>query len=270
MRYVIDHDLHIHSHISPCCEDREQTPAVIHAYGEANGFPLLCLTDHMWDPETPGAAKHPRKLSYEQIREALPLPQSEKTRFLFGCETDLDKNGIIGASPEAINAMDFVIIATTHMSVTMEGFTCEGTEDAAERAKLWCSRFEAVLDLDLPFHKIGIAHLTCYLIYFKHGERHLEVLRLIPDEEYRRLFKKAAERGIGIELNFPSLNMSGEELELNLKPFRIAKEEGCKFYFGSDAHGPADLAYAKENFENIIDLLDLEESDKFPFVVQNR
>jgi len=89
------------------------------------------------------------------------------------------------------------------------------------------------------------------------------VLKSIPESEYRRLFAKAAEKGIGIELNFPSLNLNDETRDPTLLPYRIAKEEGCKFYFGSDAHTPDGLAGAKKNFENIVDLLGLEESDKF-------
>jgi len=154
--------------------------------------------------------------------------------------------------------LDFIIIPTTHLH--MHGFTLDGSEGVEERAKLWIDRFDGVLDMDLPFHKVGIAHLTCSLLYREH---YIEVLKTIPESEYRRLFAKAAEKGVGIELNFPSLNLNDETRDPTLLPYRIAKEEGCKFYFGSDAHHPAGLASAKANFENIIDLLGLEETDKF-------
>ena len=41
------------------------------------------------------------------------------------------------------------------------------------------------------------------------------------------------------------------------------KEQGCKFYCGSDAHHPEEFVRVKEVFERAIDLLDLKESDKF-------
>ncbi len=41
MRYVLDHDLHIHTHLSPCSADDRQTPAAILAYGLSSGFRLL-------------------------------------------------------------------------------------------------------------------------------------------------------------------------------------------------------------------------------------
>lgn len=49
MKYKIDHDFHIHSVLSPCVKNPEQTVENILAYGEKNGFVAICLTDHFWD-----------------------------------------------------------------------------------------------------------------------------------------------------------------------------------------------------------------------------
>ena len=39
MRYIADHDYHIHSTISPCCHDENQTPETILNYAkENNGY----------------------------------------------------------------------------------------------------------------------------------------------------------------------------------------------------------------------------------------
>ena len=56
------------------------------------------------------------------------------------------------------------------------------------------------------------------------------------------LFKKAADLGVGIELNSFDMNFAEEEAETVLRPYRIAKKCGCKFYLGSDAHSAAALA----------------------------
>ncbi len=260
MRYVVDHDLHIHSYLSLCSGDSRQNNEAILRYGEENGFRTLCLTDHMWDSSVPGAEgmSFYEVQNYEYISKALPLPKSDSARFLFGCETDLNRNLTVGISKELIDKLDFVIIPTTHLH--MHGFTCEGSEGVSERAELWCRRFDAVLDMELPFHKIGIAHLTDGLLYSGH---HIEVLNSISADEYYRLFAKASKVGVGIELNFNSFGFEGADLQTILLPYRIAKEEGCKFYFGSDAHRPEALVSAKKNFENIVDLLGLTEYDKF-------
>ncbi len=258
MRYIVDHDLHIHSHLSLCSNDPRQSTEAILQYGEAFQYRTLCLTDHMWDRAVPGAAGFYEQQDYDHIVKALPLPTSDKVRFLFGCETELDRHLTLGISREVIDRLSFVIIPTTHLH--MSGFTCTGQEGVEERAKLWCTRFDAVLNMELPFHKIGIAHLTCELMSPGH---HIEVLNAIPVDEYHRLFEKAHKVGVGIELNFHAGQYVGAELEAMLRPYRIAKEEGCHFYFGSDAHHPDRLAAARADFDSIVDLLGLTEEDKF-------
>lgn len=258
MRFIADHDLHIHSQLSLCSGDPAQTPEEILAYGEANGLKTLCLTDHMWDPAVPGASDWYAVQTYERTKSALPLPQSDKVKFLFGCETEMDRNCVIGVSAQTMKELDFIIVPTTHLH--MDGFTLDGSEGAEERAKLWIKRFDALLDAPMPFEKTGIAHLTCSLIWNR-GD-YLEVLKRIPLSEYHRLFERAAKAGLGIELNFPAYGMSASKAETELVPYKIAKEEGCRFYLGGDAHNPKDLAIGRKNFDAMIDALGLTEDDK--------
>ena len=79
----------------------------------------------------------------------------------------------------------------------------------------------------------------------------------------RALFKKAAKLGCGIELNRRDMACLPEEEEFVLRPFRIAKEEGCKFYLASDSHTVKAFTLARATFESAIEKLGLTESDKF-------
>ena len=262
MKYIVDNDLHIHSSISACSNDPEQTNERILRYAEENGLQTICLTDHFWDDTVEGASNWYRPQNYEHIVAAKPLPQSENIRFLFGCETELDRFLTLGISKETFDKFDFVIIPTTHFHMKSFTLSDEESADAQSRASAWVKRLDAVLDMDLPFHKIGIAHLTCGLIA-PTREEYKEVLKLIPKEEMERLFKKAAQLGVGIELNSDDMEFTDEEADAVLRPYRIAKQCGCKFYCGSDAHHPNALDRAKVIFERAIDLLDLTEEDKF-------
>lgn len=192
--------------------------------------------------------------------KAKPLPNAEGVKFLFGCETDLDKHCTLGLSAALFDEFDLIIIPTTHMY--MNGFTVEKEDFCNPRrlAKLWIERIEAVLNMNLPFHKIGLAHLTCSLIA-KSREKYLETLNLIEPEFIYRVFKKAALLRVGIELNASDMDFLDEEQEIILRPYRIAKECGCKFYCGSDAHHPRDFEKVA-SFERIIDGLELTEKDK--------
>lgn len=262
MRYTVDNDLHIHSCLSSCSSDPEQTSWRILEYAKTYGLKTVCLTDHFWDSAVPGASEWYAPQDFEHISKSKPLPQSDEIRFLFGCEADMDKNMQIGLSEERISEFDFIIIPTTHLH--MQGFTSydEDISDVSMRAKTWVKRLDALLAKDLPFEKIGIAHLACKLIA-PTREEYLKTLSLIPEDEMRRLFEKAAKLGVGIELNSSDMSFSDEEADVVLRPFRIAKECGCKFYFGSDAHHPAGLDSAPEKFERAVSLLGLTEDDKF-------
>ena len=138
----------------------------------------------------------------------------------------------------------------------------EETKNAQARAETWVKRFDAVLNMDLPFNKVGIAHLTCTLIAPTH-EEYLQVLQMLPDSRLADVFQTIARLGAGIELNSYDMMFSPEEADIVLRMYRIAKEQGCKFFMGSDAHGPKALDRAKDIFEHAIDLLELTEEDKF-------
>ena len=263
MKYIIDNDLHIHSYLSSCSADPQQNPETILRYALENGLKTICLTDHFWDDLVPGASKWYAPQDFAHVCQAKPLPQSENLRFLFGCETDLDKFLRLGISRERMDAFDFIIIPTTHMHMNNFTITPEDGANAESRAKTWVKRLDAVLNMDLPFHKVGLAHLTCGLID-RDRESYRKILALLPEEELFRLFTKAAQLGVGIELNASDMRFAEEEAELVLRPYRIAKKCGCKFYLGTDAHHPESFEGMKETFTRAIDLLDLQESDKFP------
>lgn len=262
MKYIIDNDLHIHSCISSCSNDPEQTNERILRYAEENGLKTICLTDHFWDDTVVGASDWYRPQNYEHIAAAKPLPQTDNVQFLFGCETELNKNLTLGISKEKLDLFDFVIIPTTHFHMKDYTLSKEEAENAQSKANAWVNRLDAVLEMDLPFHKIGIAHLTCGLIASTRDE-YIEVLQLIPKEEMERLFNKAAQLGIGIELNSSDMKFADVEADVVLRPYRIAKQCGCKFYCGSDAHHPNALDRAKTIFERAINYLELTEEDKF-------
>lgn len=262
MRYIFDNDLHIHSKVSLCSNDEEQTAERILKYAVENNLKTICLTDHFWDENVPADLNEFYKIqNFEHISVSKPLPQSDGTEFLFGCEIDMDKNLNIGISKEKFDEFDFIVVPTTHFHMT-DFTTPPEMTDPSEKADYWLKRFNAVLDMDLPFHKIGIAHLTCGLIDSSR-ENFLKTIDAIDGEKMKSVFSKAAKAGVGIELNSDDMKFTDSEAETVLRPYKTAKDVGCKFYMGSDAHHPKELDIAKGRFERAIDLLNLTEDDKF-------
>ena len=266
MRYISDHDYHIHSQLSLCSNHPEQTTANILKYGEDNGFKHICLTDHYWDENIPiSDFEFYEKQNNSWIDKALPLPVSDKCKFHFGVETDMDKNMTVGVSEKMLDRFEFIIIPTTHLH--MMGFTLDQADNSHERrAYLYVERFAKLLEKDLPWNKIGLAHITCPLLNNTYDKAYLETLKKVDYTALKEQFEKAAKIGLGIELNEYIEKYEGEELETHMNVYRIAKSAGCKFYMGSDAHNPTGLNRAPARFEKFIDLLDLKEEDKFmPF-----
>ena len=229
-------------------------------YAKRYNLHTVCLTDHYWDRTVPGPSDWYAPQDYDHVIQSKPLPQAVGHSFLFGCETEYRVDGILGMPLSRMDDFSFVIIPTTHMH--MSGFTIapEDKDCNERRAAAWVRRLEGVLDMNLPFHKIGIAHLACHLI---NKQGHLDVLDRIPTEELERVFKKAALRGCGIELNAFDFGFADEDAERVVRIFRVAREQGCKFYLGSDAHHPDQLDGAIPRFQRAIDLLELTEDDKF-------
>lgn len=262
MRYVIDHDFHIHSTLSPCCKTPEQTPERILQYAKDNHLNSIILTNHFWDENVvPVPSAWYEKQPFAHICAAKPLPQAEGIRYLFGCEIDVTADLLLGLSKERMDAFDFIIIPTTHMHFS---FTTrdEEKESVQGRVNAWIRRLEGVLNMDLPFHKVGLAHLTCRLTW-REEDRYLQVFSAIPEAELVRLFTKAAKLGVGIEINQDDMKYAHLNPDILLRPYRIAKACGCKFYLGSDSHKPEELDTAMENFQWAVDMLELTEEDKF-------
>ena len=267
MRYILDHDLHIHSQISLCSNDPGQTSEFLVEYAKKNGLKHIVLTNHYWDENVAGASDWYQMQNYAHISKALPLPNDDEVTMHFGCETEMDQFFTVGISPAVFDKFDFIIIPTTHLH--MVGYTISEEDVELDRLReVYLRRLDALLNMDLPFHKVGIPHLTSRLIGQFVWEKHLALIDGISDDTFRHYFTRIAEKGAGVEINVVSYDQYQEEggFDSFLRVFRLAKECGCKFYFASDAHHPYQCDRMKERCEAVIDALDLKESDKFsPF-----
>ena len=261
MKFKIDHDLHLHSYLSSCSSNPEQTPMRMLEYAKELGLKKICVTDHFWDERVGGASEWYAPQNFPHIKKNLPLPTIDGIDLLFGCESDMDKRLRIGISPERYDAFDFIIIPTSHLHMT-EFTIDESVSSPKARADYYMERCHTLLSSDMPFHKVGLAHFTSGLLARKSEGTRDDIMNAISGGDLYDLFKKAAGVGIGIEINTA---LSDATNEAALRPYRIAKECGCKFYLGSDAHSPRDLDGARARFAAMINALDLSENDKFDF-----
>ena len=151
MRYVYDHDLHIHSQISVCSSNPEQTAERILQYALDNGLKKIAVTDHFWDDSIPCGSTWYHKQNYEWIERILPLPKSDRVEFLFGAETEMDKQLTIGMGKAYYDKFDFIIVPTTHLNNVGFGLTEEEGKSVEGRANAWLRKLEGLLSSELPF-----------------------------------------------------------------------------------------------------------------------
>lgn len=269
MRYLIDHDFHIHSGGSMCSGDPNQTPARILQYAIDEGFTAVALTDHFWDETVPmpqggWGPDFYTSQNWAHICKQLPLPSHNKIRFLFGAEVDMTLDGSVGVSTERLAQMDILLISLSHFHMTDFTISAADAATPAGRAAVLLDKMGDLLGRDLPWHKIILAHLTGPKLGGGDPDAHCEVLRRMQGERLTALFKKAAALGVGIELNTATFGFGNDaEREAVTAFYAHAKACGCRFTFGSDAHGPHHFLPHRERGQAMADALGLTEADIF-------
>ena len=270
MKFQIDHDLHIHTFISGCVgHDPRQTPEAILSYGVCSDMRLLCVADHVWDEKAPSCthtwADGGNTLTYG--RSLLPLPQSKYCKFIFGVEVDIDYEGNMAVSREEMDNLDFLVFAPSHLHLKDFTVPRDLASTPEAHSAIYMKRMDELLSRDdIPWHKTGLAHPLLGVI----PNDRVRMFDLIPDRQWEEMWTRVRDRGMGVEINRDPSAYTPIELEHLLRPLHIAKAVGCKFYLGSDAHMPEETRGKVRQFQYFIDLLELTEEDKLPFVIENR
>ena len=142
-------------------------------------------------------------------------------------------SAVEGISPERATAM-----ANSYPEKELEPFMGEKTVDYVQYvADFMVESFRSLMNNEMlksysdlipvsvahPFQPVGSAPL--------HGD----MLKRIADNTFGELFERAAKRGIGLEINNRARNPEV------VRWIGLAKECGCKFTFGSDAHGKDEM-----------------------------
>ena len=167
----------------------------------------------------------------------------------------------LALSPDSFGLFDWIIIPPNHFH--MKGLTrSPELQTEKEMAELFVQRLEELVQLPLPWRKIGIAHLNCSLT-FSEGD-YLKVLEWMDEDRLAAVFARLAHLQAGIEINtscFPEGWQAQEEAQLRL--LKIARDQGCRFYVGSDAHSPEEMRCMQQRARQVADQLELTEEQRF-------
>lgn len=264
------HDMHIHTFWSGDAS-KKGTVANYVAAGKERGLKKMGFAEHFWDDRVEGAFPFyvPQTFAkVSQTRDEIKAMGDCGVELCFGCEVEYDPvHKAPALTPEIAEQFDFVIVPNSHSHETMPK---EYYADKAKHKDFILGAFNDIISCDVSRYVCGIAHpfSLCRCEYPCD-----DLVCLISDDEFKDLFARTAEKGIALEFNIGSfmggLGRLGLELEQAgdcqlMRMFRIAKAEGCKFFFGTDAHGLGHLE-GLDLMDPLADCLGLTEDDIAPF-----
>ncbi len=235
-------DLHVHTNRS-LCAPRTTEPSTYLPYCESEGIRLIGISDHVYPTEMIhefGYTDETRLSRLLSVRPALKEAEAASNiRFLFGCEIDyFPCVGHPYISPEESLLFDYVLFASSHILNYPHMYTEYELSSPDVLRRLTVERFIAACKLDYPV-PMGICH-PLYPICSPHQ---CEIIDGISDACLKECFCMAKEKNISIEIHAclfrkdTPLNADGLS-DRYLRILSVAKECGCKFHFGSDAHDP--------------------------------
>jgi histidinol phosphatase-like PHP family hydrolase len=265
----IDHDLHIHTFLSSCCGDKDnQTPANILSIAEKQGLHTAGFSDHVWtnlDEEPNGFYRSQGAGQMDILRQAL-RGLDAPLRVLVGCEADTMSPGRFSITQEFAETLDFVNLACSHfhMSDVVQPPQDDAPQTVGQHALLM---FDAAVQSGWAS---TIVHPLLPLGYFAQYDAAIDSL---SDAQLLDAMARAAEAGVAMEITLSFLPKQVERdgvmtdlwsLETPLRVLSLAKDAGCVFTFGSDAHVPGRFDLLPQ-LNYFTDHLKLSEEDIAPF-----
>jgi len=265
----IQHDLHMHTHLSYCGKDDATVENYV-AQAQALGLRKLGITDHVWDSAVEGMPEWYRQTDIQNVPHVLrtrPLLEQYRNcgvELLMGCEAEYDyAHRGVALTEAAAEQFDFIIASTTHTHNTMpKAFYYPPRRHAEFMLQAW----EDMLAAPVSRYFTAMAH-PFHAVCCPYGYE--PAMEAVSDDELRRLFDKTAQRGIAVEINIKCIVGHHEEYaeripaQPHLRIFRIARECGCLFTFGTDCHWPA-AQHMIRHADTVAALLGLTEEDLHP------
>lgn len=256
----IKHDFHIHTSLSLCARP-EATFSLYQQTAKEMKLEKIGFSDHLWDDAyeqvDPGFYTRQNVPHVLQLKEE--LHDFDGVKVYMGCEAEYDPR-IRGVALTEENAekFDFIIVPVSHTHMIMPKDYYEPME---KHKDFMLNAWNEVMHCQVTKYIKAIAH-PFSAVCCPYGNE--PILRLITDDEYRRAFDMAAGKNIAVEINLSEFGGKSEcdipESPL-MRMFRLAKECGCRFVFGSDSHGIGGQKNYVEYGEVISNLLGLTEDD---------
>ena len=244
----IKEDLHVHTYLSACA--RNDAHAIDYVrMAEELGLTTIAFTDHLWDSAIPGASDwyKPQDMAHiEQLRAELAELPPSGVRVLFGAETECAADGTVAISEEAAARLDVLLVPNSHTHMLDFIMPREFDNVPDKHGAFLLRRFHSIVNSPVARYITAVPHP--FYACGKSEEYKEKVLATITDAQFAECFAAARERNIALEFNTATLICVRRDRGLGdefIRMYTLAREAGCRFTVGSDAHAPAHMVSLK-------------------------
>lgn len=257
----INHDFHIHTNLSLCAAETVTAEHYINKAKEL-GLNKIGFANHMWDENIqpfPNRSYKIQTVPYNlELKDELKTLDKKGIKVYFGAEAEFHPIYGVALTEENAEKFDYIIVSNSHTHMTMDKSLYQPYEKHAE---FMIEAYKKILASSVSKYILSIAHpfdaVCC--------PYDIQVLyKLVSDDVYKELFSATAEKGIAVEINtscFKDINKENLEQFGAIRMFRIAREMGCKFTFGSDSHSEKGHDAYLYTAQTLIDCLEIKETD---------
>lgn len=262
IRMKITHDFHIHTGLS-LCADPETKVSDFFEPAIAAGLDRIGISNHFWDENIPPLRDdgYFTMQNFERLSREEELIRNERSiKVSFGCEADYDYiHRDVAMTEETAEKFDHILVPNSHTHLVMPE---EYWDDIPRHKEFLLTAYTDIIRGKISKYITAIAHPFDVVGYPK--DKLKALIDSVSDDEFKRIFDETAERGIAYELNVGGgMQNSRETIESfpTLRLARLAKECGCKFIFGSDAHAAREWRYYIENATLTAEIIGITEDD---------
>lgn len=255
----ITHDFHIHTGLSVCA-DKDATVEHYIAKAKELGLKKIGFSNHFWQSELEGAVDFYRTQDYAHVAQIKPELEQYRdcgVELFYGCECEYHPSLGVAMTAETAEKFDYILVPSSHTHAMMPKQFYHPYE---KHRDFMIKMYEDILHSAVSNYITAMAHpfeaVCC-------PYDNTILIKMIDDDTFKRLFDQTAEKGIAVEINVYAMNgKTHTEIEQSeqMRMFRIAKECGCKFIFGSDSHTRTGHD-CYSNCDDIAEILHLTEDD---------
>ncbi|MBR7142490.1 MAG: PHP domain-containing protein [Clostridia bacterium] len=223
-------DLHLHTNLSLCAPSTTTAESYL-PYCEQEGIKRIGISNHLYLH----LGLEYTLQSCEQIRA---LQNRTSVQLLFGCEMELHYGRPPMLDRQSASAFDYVLVAPSHIFNQIHHYRDFDLSTPEKVRHLTIENFKQACYLDL-----GVPTAICHPLYPICAPDQQEILDGMDDQMLGECYTLAARHEKSIEIHAclyrNTVTLDEEGLSPSyIRMLSIAKECGCRFHFGSDAHAP--------------------------------